>query len=184
MTRARAIWGGSVAAVLVVCVASAACSAGSGSVTPVPGTGFTAQSYCEQRQARISKCSAVPDSGASDAGVTVSTGCQKDFDCIVSAFTNPDAVLSCKVNPDCTQSSGDSCSEKSSSGIATERDACLQRREDCKAQGKSFSDDNCAALPQVKPAIAQKLIACTQGACDQVSSCFKAVVAQEIPACD
>lgn len=170
--------------VVAMVVAVAACSAGSGSTTPGNGTGFTSQSYCEQRNARLQKCSPTFDSGVDSGVVYVNTSsCTKDYDCIVAAFSNPDAVLNCKVNPDCSQSSGDSCNEKSSSGITTDRDACLKRREECKAQGKSFSDDNCVVLPALKPAVAQKLIACTQGACDQVSDCFKAVE-KELPGCD
>lgn len=164
----------------------AACSAGSGgTTTPVQGTTFTAQSYCEQRQARLSKCSNPSgiDSGVVvDAGVS-SSSCTKDFECTVGAFANPDAIFTCKTNPDCSQSTGDSCQEKSATGGTGDRDTCLQRREQCKAEGKSFDDDNCQILGALKPAIAQKIVACTQGACDQVSTCVKNVE-KEIPGCD
>jgi len=164
----------------------AACSAGSGgTTTPVQGTTFTSASYCEQRQARLSKCSnpTGADSGVVvDAGVS-SSSCTKDFECTVGAFANPDAIFTCKTNPDCTQSSGDSCQEKAATGGTADRDTCLQRREQCRAEGKSFSDDNCAILPALKSAVAQKIVACTQGPCDQVSTCFKNVE-KEIPGCD
>ena len=184
MTKVPALAGMGVAAILGLL---AACSAGSGgTTTPVQGTTFTAQSYCEQRQARLSKCSnpTGSDAGVVDAGTTsTSSSCAKDFECTVGAFSNPDAILNCRVNPDCSQSTGDSCQEKSATGGTGDRDTCLQRREQCKAEGKSFSDDNCVILPALKPAIAQKIMACVQGPCDQVSTCVKNAE-KEIPGCD
>lgn len=184
MLKGPAVVGSGVAFVIGLL---AACSAGSGgTTTPVQGTTFTAASYCEQRQARTSKCSNPTgfDSGVVvvDAGAS-SSSCTKDFECTVAAFANPDAILTCRTNPDCSQSAGDSCQEKAATGSTADRDTCLQRREQCKAEGKSFSDDNCGILPALKPEIAQKILACAQGACDQVSTCFKNVE-KEIPGCD
>jgi hypothetical protein len=167
--------GSGIAAIVLACGGSSSTSSGSGSLA------FSAQSYCDQREARSKNC-------APDGAVFVfdRNGCTKDYECSVALYASPDAYFRCRTNPDCQVSaSDDRCQGQAGQGAASpQADACAKKYAECKAAGgKTFDSDTCPALGAMNASAKPKIYACIEKPCDQISDCIKATAKVISPSC-
>ena len=141
---------------------------------------------CTQRQKRHDAC---PYEG-SDKGKPAfdSAKCSKDYRCTVSVFQTSasDAYFTCQTNQDCSAKVGDTCFDQAlQKGSNTEEaDVCAKKRAECKAEGKSFSDDYCPQLRVYNADLLEKMMTCIDKPCDQISDCLKSTIEAAAPACD
>lgn len=140
---------------------------------------------CEQRKKRYDAC---PSDGNRSKPAFDSAKCSKDYQCVVSVLQSSaaDEYFKCQTNQDCSAKVGDNCFDQASQkGSNTdEADVCAKKYAECKASGKSFSDDYCPQIRAYSSDLLSKMMACIDKPCDQISNCLKSTQEAAAPSCN
>jgi hypothetical protein len=148
---------------------------------------YTAQSYCDQSEARSKSCAPASTSPAPYDR----TRCTKEHECAVALFANPDTYLRCLANPDCAASTTDCFSAAASQPApVAQMDACVAKYEECKAAERGFTQSVagrnglCGAVSWLNAAMLQQYSACIAKPCDQIKACIAPLAKAASPACE
>jgi hypothetical protein len=140
-----------------------------------PGTGEDIaakwRQYCQKESARTTACGSMPTSGCADDAACIQnvlrlgvidslTGCLLERTC----GANDDACFAMAAAP-----------YQADAIVSDYTTTCLNRHEECRQAGTSFSKDICANAGLFRSDVVQELRTCVVGDCAAIQSCYRAV---------